>query len=229
MHIPGRVGFQPKPKALPVPPFTRVETCGGISSQQILALGTAGCVAALVERLGQQVPPPRINYLPHVLSRGYAVEFSVCYGYAHDTYSVVSNELAVIHQLTAAFLAATSTATMTEPSSAYDWVTISKSFEFTMMGRITNTTAEEYAQPRTYPLHEAPSPAHLELSKLLVELRDLSVRVSVEAMQANAERIEQVKISVDQIKRQIWESQHPLQPVAPVVAPAVGQQVSLNF
>jgi hypothetical protein len=206
MHLPGKIGFQPRPKPAAALPFTRVLICGGITSQAQQELGTAGCVAAFVERLGQQTPPPRINGLPHISGQGFAVEFSVCYGFAHDAYTVLTNEPAVILPLTAALLAATSPLAMPDKSTAYDWAAISKSFEFTMMGRITDTTAAEYAQPRTYPLNQAPSPAHVELSQLLHELRTLSVRVAPEVLKANAARVEELTGAIDQVKRRIWEA-----------------------
>ncbi|GAB3841105.1 hypothetical protein [Hymenobacter jeollabukensis] len=215
-----RIGFQPKPKPEPVKPFTRIHTCGGLLHREQEQLGTAACLAAFEDRLRREKPHPRINGLPNVRPTSYCVEFDAWYGYAHDTYSVTSNEPAVIRRLTAALLAATTLPPMSQPTDdAYDWASIRQTFEFNMLGREQDDRSPEYCQPLRYSVvRPAPSPQHQELSELLWAMRPLFYRLPLEDKAANAAQLEQLQAEAYALKQQIWRNAHPL-PAAPAPAP----------
>jgi hypothetical protein len=207
-----RIGFQPKPKPEPIPPYTRVHTCGGLLTSDKRELGTEACLAAFEARLRAERPHPPINGLPPVRPTNAGVEFGAWYGYAHDTYSVSSNEPAIIRRLTAALLAATSLpAGAGGASEGYDWPAIRTSYAFVMLARVQDHTSHEYCAPESYSVvRPAASDAHRELSDVLRSMRPIPSFARAEQRAAAAAELEQLQEQAYRLRQQIWKQSHPL-------------------
>lgn len=93
---------------------------------------------------------------------------------------------------------------------APDWASISRSFEYTMMGRLVDGPAEQYGQPLRYDGQQpAPSALHGKLSQLLWELRPLIYkRVEPPTAQEQA-RIAELEQWIEAVKRQLWLTRYP--------------------
>lgn len=88
-----------------------------------------------------------------------------------------------------------------------DWTTITKTFEFTSLGRHVEDEATWF-KPIVYDQkHPAPSADHQQLSDQLVQWRALVKLPPASWEEDTAERIAALEAAIDQVKRRIWVAQ----------------------
>ena len=206
------IGFQPKPKPAPKAPFFHSSCLG----QHDLAIrqDPEACCRIIAERLALGRPALGHNAWSYVHSNGGGADFHFNYG-PSDSYSVSTNRPELIQQLTLLIVASVDTPEVLDQTPGLprrvrgqDWDTIRRSWEYVMLGREKDWKNTGYARAQQYTRNQpAPSEAHKRLSGLYEGLFALHATPWMERREDLSQRIENVRQSLDEVKRSIWVAQ----------------------